>query len=756
MKAERQRAGRLRGARVRCGQRVGVWMLGVLVAGSVAGQSGTLQFDVFLGYGGQPTGMGGVVREAGWFPVSCEVQNLGPTFDAVFELTPGQFGRGQTRRFEVELPTNTRKRFTIPVFASGGYYGTWDARLLDSDGRVRAEWAGMRPQAVAWETMILGALARTHGGAPRLPDLPDRETRSAQQPIAVRLSAELMPEEPIALEGLDALYLNSEKVLELRVAQGDAVARWVLGGGHLIVAVEDPAEVNAAVWLRDLVPARLGLVREMDATDATGAWGEPLVDPDTLGLRTRVGGVRLSQTKVFSKYDGSWLHGGASRVMGQGLESGLEAMEIPVVTSEPLEGEVLLSADGTPLVVRGRRGLGAVTLLTFSPEREPFRSWEGREWFWARLLGLPAEWYEADRAMMHGGQSVDGLLGMMIDSRQVRQLPVPWLLGLLVLYLLVIGPVDRYVLKRWRREMLTWVTFPAYVLLFSVSIYYIGYRLRAGETEWTELHVVDVVPRNGEPHWRGRTYASIYSPVNARYRVGTGSRQATLRGEHLGLAGGGQESAGIELTQRGDGFSAELYVPVWTSQLCVSDWVASGEAPIIAEWLETGQSKRLRVWNQLPAGITELVVVHGGRMYELGGLAAGVGDEYELNPRAGLALRSHVTAQGPAFARAIHQRHRAFGGDGTQWIEAGAGSLTAVTFLRELAQPGHGTQREQREYVYPAGLELSPVSRRGDAVLLAWVPDYAPVETIRQFKTVRSRADTFYRVTIAGGPDGRM
>ena len=44
----------------------------------------------------------------------------------------------------------------------------------------------------------------------------------------------------------------------------------------------------------------------------------------------------------------------------------------------------------------------------------------------------------------------------MIDSRQVRKLPVHWLLLLLVVYLLVIGPVDQYSLKKIRRQMLTW------------------------------------------------------------------------------------------------------------------------------------------------------------------------------------------------------------------------------------------------------------------------------------------------------------
>src|SRR5438874_8854963 len=57
-----------------------------------------LQFDVFIGFDG-------IVPEASWFPVVCEVKNDGPTFTGTVELTSGN--QNQTRRITVELPTGT-------------------------------------------------------------------------------------------------------------------------------------------------------------------------------------------------------------------------------------------------------------------------------------------------------------------------------------------------------------------------------------------------------------------------------------------------------------------------------------------------------------------------------------------------------------------------------------------------------------------------------------------------------------------------
>src|SRR5260370_36727436 len=92
--------------------------------------------------------------------------------------------------------------------------------------------------------------------------------------------------------------------------------------------------------------------------------------------------------------------------------------------------------------------------------------------------------------------------------------------------------------------MLTWITFPCYVVLFSLLIYFIGYKLRAGETEWNELHLVDVLVHNNIAELRGRTYASIYSPVNATYKLESQQRYSTFRGEFQSSWSGGRQGAG--------------------------------------------------------------------------------------------------------------------------------------------------------------------------------------------------------------------
>ena len=78
---------------------------------------------------------------------------------------------------------------------------------------------------------------------------------------------------------------------------------------------------------------------------------------------------------------------------------------------------------------------------------------------------------------------------------------------------------------------------------------------------------------------RGRTYGSIYSPVNARYRLAGDQTYSTFRGEFM--VHGGQEASRATIEQRVNNYDAEIAVPVWTSQLYVSDWWRQMPAPAL-------------------------------------------------------------------------------------------------------------------------------------------------------------------------------
>ncbi|MBM3832639.1 MAG: hypothetical protein FJ403_05085 [Verrucomicrobia bacterium] len=695
-----------------------------------------LQFDVFLGYDG-------VVRESAWFPVTCEILNDGPSFNGVVEISVGNLRSDQVRRIPLELPTNTRKRFVVPMFASGGRFFQWNARLVDERGKERAERPSLQPRSLPWEGILLGALPRTFSGMPALPDM--RQARTELKPLAARLQVEQIPDNPIAFEGLDALYLNSEKALGLSVNQAEALLAWVRGGGHLIVTVEQLVDVNTTPWLQQLLPCSLTDMVNITIDDEIQQW------------------VRAGQTQTQSSSRSGAMSSGRRRPLGFGenpyqnlvVDPAFVQAQLPIAIGRVRDGRVMLSVKDRPLIVEADRGRGRVTLLTFNPEREPFHSWKNRAWFWSKLMDVPAEWYYSNEMPSYGGWSTDGVFGALIDSRQVRKLPVQWLLLLLVVYLIVIGPFDQYWLKRIGRQMLTWVTFPTYVVLFSLLIYFIGYKLRAGETEWNELQIVDVLPRDeSEADLRGRTYASIYSSSNAKYQLAfaPGSADAadhtfaTLRGELLDLYGAGREGSRATIEQSGNTFRAEVFVPVWTSLLYVNDWHQRGATPLAATVSKQGTSWQVSVENLLDRPLSDARLVVQGWVYELGTVPAKQKKAFTLEAGKGMLLQTFVQQHGGQFQQKVERRRNPLG-DATQG-QLGNPSLTAAVVSFSSHLPMH---QHERGFVSPPGFDLTSLVERGDAMILAWDANHALANPITQFKPPRSQRNTLLRLAVPAG-----
>jgi hypothetical protein len=320
-------------------------------------------------------------------------------------------------------------------------------------------------------------------------------------------------------------------------------------------------------------------------------------------------------------------------------------------------------------------------------------------------------------------------------------LPVGWLLLLLIGYLVVIGPLDQYWLKKLNKQMLTWLTFPAYVAFFSLLIYFIGYKLRAGETEWNELHVVDVIPHGESADLRGRSYGSIYSPVNARYAFAGDQGFATFRGEFSGNYGGGQESSRATVEQLGNGFRAQAVVPVWTSQLFVNDWWRQEPLPLNV----TVTAKDVTVDNRLDVKLTAARLVVNDEVLDLDEIPAQGTKSFPRQNAADktTSLKNYVGSHAGNFIAAIDARRRAFGDNLSGQIHDMTNAAMAASFVTLI-----NTRDNYNNLSTPPGFDLTPLVQRGDAVFLAWASGHSFTKPLSQFAARRGTKHTLVRLAV--------
>ena len=306
------------------------------------------QFDIFVGF--EATTM-----EANWFPVVCEVRNEGPTFTAVFEFFEGNEGSDFVRRMPIELPTGTLKRFSFPMYSPGRYGTQFGAVLRTPNGRAIKRASNINPNThLRWNSQLLCAIPASATGLPLYPGSGNtRERRNQAIAHVARLQSEMVPDTPLALGAMDALYLNSQRAVELEDPQVGAILSWLHGGGHLILGVDAVLDVNGVPWLKALMPGELGGLKAVPVGDALFEWVKEGVSEDR-GTSSGDPYRSLAEDTNFA--------GANMRVHEIDLK----------------RGRVDLEVDGQPLIVSTPRERGRLTVLIFNPELEPIRSWNHR------------------------------------------------------------------------------------------------------------------------------------------------------------------------------------------------------------------------------------------------------------------------------------------------------------------------------------------------------------------------------------------
>jgi hypothetical protein len=145
--------------------------------------------------------------------------------------------------------------------------------------------------------------------------------------------------------------------------------------------------------------------------------------------------------------------------------------------------------------------------------------------------------------------------------------------------------------------------------------------------------------------------------------------------------------------------------------------------------------------NKRDRPLTGVHIAIGGRISDLGSIQAGQKKTFNVTRTQGETLSSFVQRYAASFQSVSQSRRQAFAASsGGRLLDLQNNSL-ALSFLSYTSQ--------QWNFVIPPGLDLSDLLDQGEAVLLAWEPDYSPVtKPLNQFPTRRSHKDTLWRVAI--------
>jgi len=481
--------------------------VGVLVpARAQSAQPEPVSWEVVAGWDGR-------FRSGAWFPLAVTISNSGPDIRGALSFRLDGMGQ-PSYTLPIELPHNARKRVLLPVQSKLNSAGAGRGSLVLRDGTAEIKRERVLLTAIDSFGFVAGVVAPNEP----LPELSNLQGRG--QPVTLlRLNGAELPERPELLQSFEVLFIADADTEAWTEAQRAALAAWLNGGNTLVVG----SAPDVLRGLQSMLPA---------------GWQEN-------GARSSV--AALSQ--------------------GTGFDARPDAEPLAVLSLEPRPGsETLWTGDaGLPLLVRGRYGLGTVLQAAFGLEQ--LNQAGNAAGLWQNLVQpigdrLPA-WLELRQQSFNAVQ----------NALELPELSLPSILGFvsfLLLYIVVVGPLNYMLLRRLDRREWAYVTIPLVALVFSGVAYVWGNLGRGNAAQINELAIVRVEP--GGDRARAISYLTVYSPVRQRYDVGVADD--ALVGDLDPWDGSGQrldvhyDEAGVELpgllidVGGVRGFSAEHVVAV--------------------------------------------------------------------------------------------------------------------------------------------------------------------------------------------------
>lgn len=192
-------------------------------------------------------------------------------------------------------------------------------------------------------------------------------------------------------------------------------------------------------------------------------------------------------------------------------------------------------------------GMGAITIAARDHQEV-----SGDTAFWETLLRpAPSRSLEVE-ALGFGPASSDQVLANALSRLNEESLRLPWFALFLLVYVVVVGPINYLVLKQRGKRDWAWVTIPALALLFSAVAFGLSVSARGG-VSFQHASVIYAVSE-GE---FGSVLATASSPGGANERLGFPSKDIAVVGFDRGRVSSKATGRGSEALLQGSPFSLE-------------------------------------------------------------------------------------------------------------------------------------------------------------------------------------------------------
>lgn len=402
-------------------------------------------------------GAGGYVRSDCITPVMVILENDGRDREGELEVSIDSVGAPAARAVtRVDLPAQSRKAVFAYVPAVTAYAEHVRVQYRTLGGQELLDYReslNASPAAVP----VVGSIDRLPPSAPT-PENADKSIRY----VHLTLTPAQLPDRYEGLLMYDAFILSPAPAAPLPRTQVNALYEWVLRGGILIV----------------------------DASRRTDSLLNGML-PEMLPFRPQ--GIDQVHFNLFGE-------------------------EVPYAHGEVSRGAVLVESNGVPLVVRRNVGLGSVVCFAIDPGSAAWKNWPGHAAFWPDILTFLQDTSTPDTsAYVSGPEQRKQRLRDLVQTNRQTGLRMGLVIILIALYAAVVGPGDYWLVRKLGAPRLTFITFPAMVLVFTLAAWFGAKAWVGGEMSMAARQRLLYVPdENAAIRFH---VASVFVPMIGDYEI---------------------------------------------------------------------------------------------------------------------------------------------------------------------------------------------------------------------------------------------
>ncbi len=404
-----------------------------------------------------------------WLPVLIQLENSGPDTHAVIQIPI--LGSGGTIVYSspVELPAGARKRVTVYVLPNN-FTRQLGVDLTSGDTLLASQSVNIHPNPNV--NYMIGLISPERGALSLISttELPGMKRTKVMLDIPLAQ----IPEKFEGLRSFDLLVINQVDTSSLTLEQSRAIETWVRQGGRLVIGGGSGAQLNLAGLPTSLHPA------------------------DLISTTTRESLI------------------GLEKFVGQ---------DHPILVLGPFviaqiqtdSGQVLAGEGNYPLVTEWTVDSGVVNFIALDPAVSPFDAWNGAVIFWNKLLSPGFAYPDTLPTDSSARQQFANNMPYVLSNLPVLDLPSARSLALmLVVYIIMVGPANYFILQRSRKLHLAWITIPLITLFFSAASFALGYALHGTDIFVNKISVIQLEP-SGNAHFD--SFVGVYSPAKTAYQI---------------------------------------------------------------------------------------------------------------------------------------------------------------------------------------------------------------------------------------------